>query len=825
MTNQTEIRTFPRPPLAWLRDALRDARIAVRSLGRQPGFTAAVLATLALGIGATVAIFSLVDAVLLRSLPYRDPARLVHLWETHSGEVSSRSEASYPDFLDFRVATHLFAGVEGYNGTNVTLSGPDGATRVRGVRVTAGFTGMLGVAPVLGRAFGPEEDVPGGTRSVILSYGFWESRFGGRRAILDQTVDIDGEPYTVIGVLPRGFRFASGDVDLWFPLGGGAGQRSERFNHWVNTVARLRDGVTIEQARLAMTELMRRLAEEYPETNSGRGVAVIPLADEVTGGVRTPLLVLLGAVTLVLLIACANAAGLVLARAIERGREVALRAAIGASRGRLVRQLLTESTVLALGGGILGAWLAALGVRLLIAAAPDSLIDNIPALRDARVDGTALAVALGLATLSGIVVGLAPTLFLTRGSAGDLLRGGERAGGAGARQRFRDALVTVEIALTLVLVVGASLLERSVVQLLRVDPGFEAEHVVTARVPLAGPAYADGARQRRFFEAAIARLAAVPGVDGVGAVSNPPLQGGRTNTFRVEGAPEPPVARRPEAIMRGVGGEYFRTLGIPLVAGRGFTPRDDSTSAPVLVINQTLARRFFPGGSAVGRPIRFYAFPESRWTIVGVVGDVKAGGLDAAVPPAVYYSHLQLAENRMNLVVRGRVDPGVLLAAIRRAVAELDPGIPTYGAGTMEEEIVGSAAVVARRYPLVLISVAALTGLVLALVGVYGLIAFAVARRTRELAIRMALGAQDQSVVALVVRRGMLLAAAGIGLGVPGALALTRSLGGLLYGVSPADVAVYAAVSAGLALVTAAASWLPARKATRIDPGIVLRAE
>jgi predicted permease len=385
--------------------------------------------------------------------------------------------------------------------------------------------------------------------------------------------------------------------------------------------------------------------------------------------------------------------------------------------------------------------------------------------------------------------------------------------------------VTVEIALTLVLVVGASLLERSVVQLLRVDPGFEAEHVVTARVPLAGPAYADGAGQRRFFEAAIARLAAVPGVDGVGAVSNPPLQGGRTNTFRVEGAPEPPVARRPEAIMRGVGGEYFRTLGIPLVAGRGFTPRDDSTSAPVLVINQTLARRFFPGGSAVGRPIRFYAFPESRWTIVGVVGDVKAGGLDAAVPPAVYYSHLQLAENRMNLVVRGRVDPGVLLAAIRRAVAELDPGIPTYGAGTMEEEIVGSPAVVARRYPLVLISVAALTGLVLAIVGVYGLIAFAVARRTRELAIRMALGAQDRSVVALVVRRGMLLAAAGIGLGVPGALALTRSLGGLLYGVSPADVAVYAAVSAGLALVTAAASWLPARKATRIDPGIVLRAE
>ncbi|HEV8355667.1 MAG TPA: ABC transporter permease [Gemmatimonadales bacterium] len=823
MTNHFEIRPSPRAPLGWFGDALHDARIAVRSLGRQLGFTTAVLATLALGIGATVAIFSLVHAVLLRPLPYREPARLVHLWETHAGEVSSRSEASYPDFLDWRAATDLFAGVEGYNGTNVTLSGPDGATRVRGLRVTAGFTGMLGVTPVLGRAFQQEDDLPGGTRSVMLSYGFWERRFGASRSILNQAVDIDGEPYTVVGVLPRGFRF--GDVDLWFPLGGGAGQRAERFNHWVNTVARLRDGVTIEQARSRMADLMRALAAQYPETNSGRGVILIPLKEQLTGAVRTPLLVLLGAVTLVLLIACANVAGLVVARAIERGREIAVRAAIGASRGRLVRQLLTESTVLALAGGILGAWLAALGVRLLVAAAPDSLFDQMPALRDAQVDGTALAVALGVAALSGILVGLAPTWFLTRGSAGDLLRGGDRAGTGSARQRFRDSLVTVEIALTLVLVVGASLLERSLVRLLRVDPGFTAEHVVTARVALAGPPYADGAPQQRFFEAAIARLASVPGVDDVGAVSNPPLQGGGTNTFRVEGAPEPPASRRPEAVMRGVAGDYFRTLGIPLVAGRGFTARDDSTSAPVLMINRSLARGLFAGGSAVGRRLRFYAFPESAWTIVGVVGDVKTARLDAAPPPTVYLSHLQAAENRMNLVVRGNADPGVLLAAIRRVVGGLDPSIPVYGAVTMEEQIVRSGAVAARRYPLVLISVAALAALVLAIVGVYGLIAFAVARRTRELAIRMALGAQDRSVVVLVVRRGVLLAAAGIALGVPGALALTRFLGGLLYGVSPADLTVYTGVSLGLLLVTTVASYLPARRATLIDPGITLRAE
>ena len=823
MTNPREIRPLHRPRLAWLGDALHDARIAVRSLGRQLGFTAAVLATLALGIGATVAIFSLVHAVLLRPLPYREPARLVHLWETHSGEVSSRSEASYPDFLDWRAETRLFAGVEGYNGTNVTLSGPDGATRVRGLRVTAGFTGMLGVTPVLGRAFQQEDDLPGGSRSVMLSYGFWERRFGGSRSILNQAVDIDGEPYTVVGVLPRGFRF--GDVELWFPLGGGAGQRAERFNHWVNTVARLRDGVTIEQASSRMADVMRALAAQYPETNSGRGVILIPLKEQLTGAVRTPLLVLLGAVTLVLLIACANVAGLVVARAIERGREIALRAAIGASRGRLVRQLLTESTVLALAGGILGAWLAALGVRLLVAAAPDSMFDRMPALRDARVDGTALAVALGVAALSGILVGLAPTLFLTRGSAGDLLRGGDRAGTGGARQRFRDALVTVEIALTLVLVVGASLLERSLVRLLRVDPGFSAEHVVTARVALAGPPYAGGAPQQRFFEAAIARLASVPGVEDVGAVSNPPLQGGGTNTFRVEGAPEPPASRRPEAVMRGVAGDYFRTLGIPLVAGRGFSPRDDSTSAPVLMINRSLARGLFAGGSAVGRRLRFYAFPERAWTIVGVVGDVKTASLDAAAPPTVYLSHLQAAENRMNLVVRGNADPAMLLAAIRRVVAGLDPSIPVYGAVTMEEQIVRSGAVAARRYPLLLISVAALAALVLAIVGVYGLIAFAVARRTRELAIRMALGAQDRSVVLLVVRRGVLLAAAGIALGVPGALVLTRLLGGLLYGVSPADLTVYAGVSLGLLLVTTVASYLPARRATAIDPGIALRAE
>src|ERR1044071_4383962 len=377
MTSEVEVRPVPRPRLAWLRDALHDARIAVRSLGRQPGFTAAALATLALGIGSTVAIFSLVQAVLLRPLPYREPDRLVHLWETHSGEVSSRSEASYPDFLDWRAETGLFAGVEGYNGTNVTLSGPDGATRVRGLRVTAGFTGMLGVTPVLGRAFQQEDDPPGGSRSVMLSYGFWERRFGGSRSILNQAVDIDGEPYTVVGVLPRGFRF--GDVELWFPVGGGAGLRAERSNHWVNTVARLRDGVTIAQARSRMADLMRALAAQYPETNSGRGVILIPLKEQLTGAVRTPLLVLLGAVTLVLLIACANAAGLVLARAIERGRELAVRSAIGASRGRIVRQLLTESTGLALAGGVLGAWLAALGVRLLVAAAPDSVIDRMPA--------------------------------------------------------------------------------------------------------------------------------------------------------------------------------------------------------------------------------------------------------------------------------------------------------------------------------------------------------------------------------------------------------------------------------------------------------------
>ena len=820
-----DIETEFAPPslLGWLRDARHDARIALRSLGRQPGFTAAALATFALGIGATVAIFSLVHAVLLRPLPYREPDHLVQLWETHPGEVSSRSAASYPDFLDWRAETGLFAAVEGYNGTNVTLSGPDGATRVRGLRVTAGFTAMLGAAPVLGRPFQQADDPPGGSRSVMLSYGFWERRFGGSRSILNHAVDIDGEPYTVVGVLPRGFRF--GDVDLWFPLGGGAGQRAERFNHWVNTVARLRDGVTIEQARSRMADLMRHLGERYPETNSGRGVIVIPLKEQLTGAGRTPLLVLLGAVTLVLLIACANVAGLVLARAIERGREIAVRAAIGASRGRIVRQLLTESGVLALAGGILGAWLAALGVRLLLAAAPDSMFDQMPALRDAHVDGTGLAFALGVAALSGIVVGVAPSLLLTRGPTGEFLRTGERAGASGARQRFRDALVTLEIALTLVLVVGASLLERSLVHLLRVDPGFVAEHVVSARVPLAGPAYADSARQQRFFEAAMAHVAVVPGVEAVGAISNPPLQGGRTNTFRVEDGPEPPASRRPEAIMRGVGGEYFRTLGIPLVEGRAFTPRDDSASAPVLVINQTLARRLFAGGSAVGRRLRFYAFPKAAWTIVGVAGDVKAGGLDAAVPPAIYYSHLQIAENRMSLVVRGSVDPGMLLAAIGRAVADLDPSIPTYGAGTLEEEIVGSPAVVARRYPLVLISVAALAALALAVVGVYGLIAFAVARRTRELAIRMALGAQDRSVVALVVRHGVGLAAAGIGLGIAAALALTRFLSGLLYGVSPADATVYAAVSAGLVIVTTAASWLPARRATRVDPGIVLRAE
>jgi predicted permease len=811
----------------WWADLWHDLRYAARVLRRQPGFSVVVLLTLTLGIGANTAIFTVVDAALLRPPPYSEPDRLVHLWETHRGDVSQRSEASYPDFLDWRAQSRTLSSIEGYDPTNLTVA-IDGADplMLQGARITPGFLSMLGVAPALGRAFARDESVANGAPVVILSHGFWQRRLGGDARAVGRPLVLDRRRYTVAGILPRDFHFAPvGDAELWL-LADETGQRtSERFNHWLNVVARLAPGATLEGARAEMSAIMGRLGAQYPETNAGRDAAVVPLRDEIVGDVRPTLLVLFGAVGCVLLVACVNVAGLMLARSAARGREIAVRSALGASRGRIVRQLLVESALLATTGGILGAAAALVGVRLIVASLPSEITNGMPYLQFLRVDGSVLAYAAALAVAAGLLSGLAPALYVSRPSAAELLRRGGRGGTGGARPRLRGALVAAEIALTVVLLVAAGLMTRSLGELLRVDAGFDAEQVITARVALSGQAYESPARQQRFFEELLARIRAVPGVRAAGAVRQLPLAGGGTNTYRVEGEPEPDPARRPEATMRGVAGDYFRAMAIRLVGGRVFTSRDDSSAPPALVVSAGLARRLFRDErAAVGRRLRFYAFPESAWTIVGVVGDVKTGRLDAEAPPTIYYSHLQGAENRMSVVARATGDAATIAAVLRREVRAIDRTVPIYNTYTMSEQVARSPAVLTRRLPLRLVGGFAVVALALAIVGIYGLIAYTVAQRTQELGIRLALGAQRGDVLTLVVREGAVLAITGIAVGLLAALWAARLLDSLLYGVGAADLQTYAGAALLLGGIALAASYVPARRASRVDPMVALRA-
>jgi putative ABC transport system permease protein len=817
----------------WWADVRRDVFVAIRSLGRQPVLTAAILITLALGIGANAAIFTVVQSALLTPLPYDRPDRLVHLWQTRTAD-DDRTEASYPDFVDWRATAPTFAQLEGYDATNVTIGVGDVPTRIQGGRVTSGFFAMLGVNASLGRLFVAGEDLPGAARIVVISNAFWHKQYGADPRVIGRTLTIDNAPYEIVGVLPERFQFAPiGVTDIWVPLDRSAETRAERFNHWLNVVGRLRDGVTVDDAVRDLALVMRRLASEYPETNAGRSAIAVPLRDEIVGDVRPLLLVLSGAVTLVLVIACANVAGLLLARSISRSRELAIRTALGASRWRLVRQLLTESLVLSVAGGALGVWIAIAGARVLVAAIPEGMRSGMPYWEDVHLDTTTLFYTMAVAVGTGVLFGLVPAITASRASMTDLLRRGGR-GIAGGRTRLRDVIVAGEIALTIVLLVGTGLLVRSLRELLRVNPGFDAGQVMTARIAVAGPRYSDDATLRRFFSDVIARVSAGPGVAAVGAVSNLPLNGGGTNTFRVSGLPEPSPSSRPEATMRAVAGDYFSAMRIRMVEGRAFTSRDDSAAAPVIIINQSLAKQLLGPKRALGARFRFYAFPEQEWEVVGVVADVKTSRLDAAAPPTVYYSQLQAPQNRMSLAVRlgcpfgtnvGSCSESAIAAIVRRAVAESDPNVPVYAVATMEQQLVDSPAVFARRYPLLLVGLFAATALVLAVVGLYGVISYSVAQRAREFGIRAALGASPGAIRQSVLRRASVVAGAGVLVGAPAALAASGVMRGMLYGVKAADPLTYVGACALLTGVALIASWIPARRATRIDPTVALRAD
>ncbi|MFL6333868.1 MAG: ABC transporter permease [Pyrinomonadaceae bacterium] len=811
-----------------MRTLLQDVRYGLRMLWQRPGFTSVAVLTLALGIGANTAIFSVIDAALLRSLPYRAPERLVHLWETKRSRDFEQREASYPDFLDWRAqGSEVFEGLAGYASRPVTLADAGEATRAPGAAVTANFFDVLGVKAVAGRTFVEGEDGREARPVAVISHGLWRRRFGGGPAAVGREITLDGRAYTVVGVLPADFNFALlGDAEVWTPVAPTPEVAARRYQHWLKVIGRLKDGVSLEGARAHLATVATRIEHDDPGAHAGVGLRAVGLQEEFVGPIRPVLFVLLGAVGFVLLIACTNVANLLLARSAARQKEVAIRAALGASRWRVVRQLLTESVLLSVAGGAAGLVLALWGVDVLVALIPAAQLMQMPYLQSLSLNLDVLLFAMGLSLLTGVLFGLTPALSASRTDLQGALKEGGRSTVSRGSRRLRDLLVVAEVALALVLLVGAGLLMKSLVQMLRVDPGFDPRGLLTLRVALPPERYGEDAKAARFYEEVLRRVAAVPGVRGAALTDRLPLSGeGGTGTPLVVGR-SLPVSEQTEAHLRNVSANYFEVLGVPLLKGRAFAERDDAQAPPVLLVNRTYAERVFPGEDAVGRRVKFMFTGEMQFEIVGVVGDEKVLSLDARTTPVVYFNMQQGPDGAAALVVRTETaDPLAVSSAVRGEVRALDPEVPVFSVQTLEQMVAGSRATFVRRYPAYLTGVFACVALLLALVGIYGVVSYAVAQRTHEIAVRVALGARATDVLRLVLGHGLLLALGGIAVGAAGSLALTRLISGLLFGVSAADPLVYGLVSLLLATVALLACLVPARRATKVDPMVALRYE
>lgn len=798
-----------------------DIRFGLRTLAKTPGTTLAALIALALGIGANSAIFSVVSGVLLKPLPYPEPDRLMSVMNQNPQAGLPRFPLSIPDFEDFRRQSRSFEGLTAYMTGRFNLTGGDRPEAIQGAAVTAGFFHVLRMEPVLGQAFRPEEERPGGAKVVVLSDGLWRRRFGADRQVIGRGVTLDGESYTVIGVAPPGMDFPE-KRELWVPLT--LDGKPSRGAHYLSVVGRLKQGATLEQARTEMTEIAGRFERQYPDSNTGWGTVVIPLAELEVEDIRTALLILLVFVGFVLLIAIADVANLLLARVASRDREIALRTVLGAGRGRLVRQMLTETLILFLAGGAVGLLLAAWGVRALVALDPE----GIPRSGEIHLDGRVLLFTLAVSLGTGLLCGLVPALTVAGRQLGESLKEGGRAVAGGVRGRLvRDALVLVQVALTLALLLGAGLLIRSFARLRSVDPGFRPQGVLTAGMDLPPVKYPDRQRQTAFYQALLARVRALPGVEQAGVFFPLPLGGDdMLLAFNVAGRPIPPPNQEPAASVRSVTPGALEALGIPLRRGRLFTDRDDASAPLVLLVNEALAAQIWPRQDPLGQRITFGSAknPQARWyTVVGVVGNVRHDALNQAPGPEVYWPHLQNPLQGPYLVLRGRGDPTRYAAPLRAAVASLDPDLPLNKVAPMTQVVAASLA--QSRFKAVLLALFAGLALVLAMVGVYGVISYSVAQRSHEIGIRMALGAQDRQVLGLVVRQGMTQVLIGLALGFAGAWYASRFLAGQIYGLSPTDPLTFVAVPLGLAAVALVANYLPARRATRVDPLDALRQE
>ena len=802
-------------PLTMLAQILTDMRYGTRQLLKAPGFTVVAILTLAVGIGASSAIFSVVNGVMLRPLPYPEPERVVRVMEVLP--QYGRFAVAPANFLDWRDRNRVFERIAAYTSGNDTITGSEGPERVPRALVSWDTFELLGVAPTLGRSFRKDEDVPQRNKVIVISHGMWQRRFGSDRDILGRTINISGAPVTIVGVMPAGFYFAGRTTEFWRPIALDATNAS-RGAHFLAVVARLKRGISLQQADSEMRGIATQLAKQYPDTNADESADTVLLHDLIVGPIRPMLLTLFAAVGVLVLIACANVAHLLLVRASVRERELAIRTAMGAGRGRLVRQMIAESLVLALAGGAAGVLLAYLAIAPIQTLGATSL----PRVADITLDRNVLAFAFVVTIATGFVFGVAPAWQAARGGVGAVLKESGRSTGARGH-RIRGLLLVAEVALSLVLLVGATLLIRSFARLTNIDPGFAPEHVLSFQVTLPQTAYPDDPRRDAFFDRLLERLRGTPGVQAAGMIQTLPIAADYMLSFSIQGRPPAAPGHELSANFRVASPGYFESLSIPVMRGRTFTAHDTAKSPMVAVVDDAFARRHFPGEDPIGRGIDVGNGTDGFYEIVGVVGNVRHEGLDSSPRPTMYIPYKQDVFSGMVMMVRTQGDPAQFAGTARQVVRDIDPALPAFGIAPLSNVITQSVA--QRRFSMLLLGVFAFVAVFLAAVGLYGVVAYAVSQRTQEIGLRMAIGAQRRDVLRLVLGNGMKVALLGVGIGVGAALALSRYIATMLFEIDRFDAPSYATTAAVLLAVSALACYVPARRAMRVDPLVAMRVE
>ena len=797
---------------------IKDVRYALRTLARRPGFTAVAVITLALGIGANTAIFSVVNGVLLRPFDYPEAERLVALRESNASKQPD-SQVSPANFLEWQRQNTVFSDLATYRTVSYNLTGDGNPERLLAGRVSSALFKTLGVGPILGREFLPEEDQPGRDKVVIISEGLWQHRFGSDASVIGKSLKLSGEDFTVVGIMPKSFRLPDQrERELWTPIAFTENERIYHHVRFVEAVARLKPGVTLDQAQAEMAAIASRLSQEHADANQGWTIRVAPVLDFAVGDARKILWILFSAVGLVLLIACANVTNLLLTRAATRQKEIAIRVALGAGRLRIMRQLATESLLLALLGAVVAWPLAVWGLKALLAIAPADL----PRLADVTIDNRALLFTLAITLLTGLIFGLVPALQSVNANPNQTLKDGGSEGNRGETgRRIGNLLIAGEVALAVMLLVGSGLLLRTIWQLHNVNPGFDDRNALAVTLQLSDKKYADSKNLAQFSEKLVEEVSTLPGVEATGVARILPIAHELTVGYYVEGRPREPDNQLPQTNYSAVSADYFSAMRIPVIAGRTFSDRDNQQSTLVAIVSEELAQRVFPGENPIGRRINVTTGPENFREIVGLAGNVTQQGLVRGASPHVYEPFSQAPSNFMTLIVRGSSDPAALVPAIRSKVLELDHDLPLQRVTTLNKIIANS--IRQQRFTSVVLSVFAAVALVLAVAGLYGVISYSVAQRTRELGIRLALGAQGGDVLRLVLKQGMTFVLVGEVIGIAGAYALSGLMQGLLFGVTATDKATFISVAVSLFVVALVACYVPARRATKVDPLVALK--